>query len=58
MDAELKVHINETGKYRSEYLTFAIQNLSKLDAYKDYIDKRYSTTSTKILLPESKNYKI
>jgi hypothetical protein len=37
MDAELKVHINETGKYRSEYLTFAIQNLSKLDAYKDYI---------------------
>jgi hypothetical protein len=37
MDAELKVHINETGKYRTEYLTFAIQNLSKLDSYKDYI---------------------
>ena len=37
MDAELKVHINETGKYRTEYLTCAIQNLSKLDSYKDYI---------------------
>lgn len=37
MDAELKVHINETGKYRTEYLTFALQNLSKLDSYKDFI---------------------
>ena len=37
MDTELKLHVNETGKYRREYLTFAIQNLSKLDSYKDYI---------------------
>ena len=37
MDPELKLHINESGKYRTEYLTSAIQNLSKLDSYKDFI---------------------
>ena len=37
MDPELKLHINETGKYRTEYLTFAIQNLSKLDTFKNLI---------------------
>lgn len=37
MEPELKLHLNETGKYRSEYLTFALQNLSKLDLYKDQI---------------------
>lgn len=37
MDPELKLHINETGKFRSEYLTCAIQNLGKLDSYKDFI---------------------
>ena len=37
MEPELKLHLNETGKYRSEYLTFALQNLSKLDSYKDII---------------------
>ena len=37
MEPELKLQLNETGKYRSEYLTFALQNLSKLDSYKDQI---------------------
>jgi hypothetical protein len=37
MDPELKLHINETGKFRSEYLTCVIQNLGKLDSYKDFI---------------------
>ena len=37
MDPELKLHINESGKYRTEYLTSAIKNLSKLDSYKDLI---------------------
>ena len=37
MDPDLKLHINATGKYRTEYLTSAIQNLSKLDSYKDFI---------------------
>ena len=37
MEPELKLHLNETGKYRSEYLTFALQNLNKLDSYKDLI---------------------
>ena len=37
MEPELKLHLNGTGKYRSEYLTFALQNLGKLDSYKDLI---------------------
>ena len=37
MDLQLKLHINESGKYRTEYLTCVIQNLSKLDSYKDFI---------------------
>ena len=37
MDPELKIHINELGKFRTEYITSAIQNLSKLDSFKDYI---------------------
>ena len=37
MDADLKLNLNDTGKYHSEYLTTAIQNLSKLDSYKDFI---------------------
>ena len=37
MEPELKLHLNETGKYRREYLTFALQNLNKLDSYKDLI---------------------
>ena len=37
MEPELKLNINETGKYRTEYITCALQNLSKLDSYKDFI---------------------
>ena len=37
MDPDLKLHINETGKYKTEYLTCAIKNLSKLDSYKDLV---------------------
>jgi len=37
MDAYLPLNLNDIGKYHSEYLTNAIQNLSKLDSYKDFI---------------------
>ena len=37
MDAYLKLNLNDPGKYESEYLTNLIQNLSKLDSYKDFI---------------------
>ena len=37
MEPELKINLNEAGKYRSEYLTSALQNLGKLDSYKDLI---------------------
>jgi hypothetical protein len=37
MDAYLKLNLNDSGKYSSEYLTNVIQNLSKLDSYKDFI---------------------
>lgn len=37
MEPEFKLHLDETGKYQSEYLTFALQNLSKLDSYKNMI---------------------
>ena len=37
MDAYLKLNLNDSGKYESEYLTNVIQNLSKLDSYKDFI---------------------
>ena len=37
MDAYLKLNLNDSGKYQSEYLTNVIQNLSKLDSYKDFI---------------------
>ena len=37
MDAYLTLNLNDTGKYHSEYLTNTIQNLSKLDSYKDFI---------------------
>ena len=37
MDAYLTLNLNDTGKYHSEYLTNTIQNLSKLDSFKDFI---------------------
>ena len=37
MDAYLTLNLNDTGKYHPEYLTNAIQNLSKLDSYKDFV---------------------
>ena len=37
MDAYLKLNLNDSGKYPTEYFTNVIQNLSKLDSYKDFI---------------------
>ena len=52
MKADLNIHINETGKFRAEYLTSAIQNLNKLDNYKNYvfnnINKNISDRVTKL----------
>ena len=52
MKADLNIHMNETGKFRAEYLTSAIQSLNKLDNYKDYvfnnINKNISDRVTKL----------
>lgn len=52
MKVDLNIHINETGKFRAEYLTSAIQNLNKLDNYKNYvfnnINKNISDRVTKL----------
>ena len=37
MEQELNINLNDTGKFRSEYLTSAIKTLSKLDSYKDVV---------------------
>ena len=37
MDAYLKLNLNDSGKFPSEYFTNVVQNLSKLDSYKDFI---------------------